>query len=267
VVALLDQVRFGFGNAVNEFGEAIGAGPIGSQASVASDEIVSTATTSVAQLLNSGVNRNGKITGPLAEHFGSDPVTFTLNMVKHFDSFMRGVCNRVADRTGNAEFSVPASTGKGGSVKVAAKVSNKQPSAHVALVCALNATQNPGVLLEEAGRQQQGLPAKRGLDGPFIWYPPGQVTARGFFGIDEAAAAAACLAILVAVAPAIIGALISVVGSIVPGLAEAVGLGPKKPPPPPPGLFGIEGLDPLVAIAIAAAIAAAAFLLLRKKHA
>jgi len=268
MTSLLDQINTGVAGLEHQ------ASSLATTVSNDASQFVKGAQANVAALLASGVNAQGKPTGPLADHFGTDPVQFAVNSVKFFDSFMRGLVNRLNVRTKKTSFSVPAGAaflGAAGSVTgtknvtVPTALTSKDPSARVALVVTLYAINNPAELLEEAGRQQQGLPVAHGLDGPWTWYPQ-YLPARGFFGIDEAAAAAAALAILVAIAPAIITALISVVGAIAPSIASAIGIGQKPPPPPPPGLLGISGLDPTIVIVVAAAVGAY-ILLVHKKHA
>ncbi len=233
-----------------------------------SDDIVRGASKSVAQLTGSGVNGNGRVVGPLADVFGSDPMEFALNATKHFNGFFRSTSNRVAERAGKANFSVDAPGGRGGKVKVPAKLTKKDKPARVALVTTLNALEHPAILLEEAGREQQGLPVKRGLDGPYTWYPT-HLPARGFFGIDEAVAGAAALSILVALAPAIIGALISVVGAISGEagkvVSDVLGGDEEELPVEEPGLFGIAGLDPMIAVIIGAAVLVGGYLVLSKR--
>jgi hypothetical protein len=250
--------------------EDIGQSASSFVASVTNDAeaFVSGAQNNVAQLLNSGVNSQGRVTGPLAEQFGSDPMEFMLNATRHFSSFLRGTCDRVAERSGQAAFAVPAPRG-GGTMQVPTRVRRDDPTAKLALVVALNATERPAVLLEEVGRQQQGLPVKRGLDGGsggYVWFPP-TMPARGLFGIDDAVLIGSVIAIIVAIAPALIAALISVVGSVSKQAGDALGglFGPKAPPPPPPGLFGIDGLDPVMAAIIGGAVLVGGFLLVRSR--
>lgn len=249
-----------------------GASSFGSQVSslattVTNDaeSFVRGAQNNVAALVNSGVNAAGQVTGPLADHFGKDPLSFVSNSVKFFDSFMRKLVTRMNTRTKQSSFK--AATATGSSVNVSTSLTTKDPSARVALVVALYAIHFPAQLLEEAGREQQGLPVGRGLDGPYTWYPQ-YLPARGFFGIDEAAAAAAAIAIIVAIAPAIITGLISLIGAIAPQAVAAVTgvLGGNKPPPPPPGLFG-TGIDPTIVIVLAAAVAAYILFVRHKKAA
>ncbi len=220
---------------------------------------VAGAQNSVALLAGSSINSHGKVVGPLADHFGSDPIQFCVNACKHFDVIMRDICGRVATRTGQASYTVQTAKGN---ATVNARPAKSDPSAHVALLITLGALHHPAVLLEEGGRAQQGLPVKRGLDGGehgFVWYPTvGMGGTRGFFGIDEAAAAAAALAIIVAVAPAIITGLIAVVGAIAPTVVKGVGdtvggiFNPK--PPPDPNAGKILGLDPPIAMAAGAVV-------------
>lgn len=223
---------------------------------------VAGAQRNVSQLLNSGVNSQGQVVGPLGDMFGHDPATFAMNATKHFNSLFRSAVNRVADRAGRATYDVDVPHGKVSTVQVPARVTSRTTVPELTLTVTLAAIHHPAILLEEAGRVQQGLPVKRGLDGDFVWYPP-TMSSRGLFGVDDAVLGGAVLAIIVAIAPLIVGAIVSFVGTVAPGIVQGVtdALAPPKPPPPPPGLFGIDGLDPVVAGVIAVALAAGAFLL------
>lgn len=234
------------------------------------DAFIHGAQKNVAVLLNSGINAQGQVTGPLGEHFGRDPMQFTLNMTKHFDKFIRQLVNRVSERTGTAEIEAPITSGKGGTARIKTRVGRNEKTPHLALVMALQAKHHPAALIEEAGRIQQGLPVKRGLDGDYVWYPSMSMNgARGFFGFDEAIAFAGAIAIivgLIGIAPALISGIMALVGAIGPSL----GLGGKPAdngPPPSNGLLGIDGLDPTMAIIIVGVLVVGGWLLLKRPHA
>lgn len=214
---------------LSQFGQA--ASSFATTVTHDASQFVQGAQQNVAQLTGSAV-RAGKVVGPLAEAFGSDPVQFTLGAVKHFDSFMRDVATRVAHRTGTTTYSTVDVVGR--PLKIHAVPAKSDNSAMVALIIGQASIHHPAIVLEEASRSQQGIPAKRGLgggDSGYTWHPVmlrgsaavvSSEQPRGFFGIDEAAAGAAALAIIVAIAPGIIMALISVASAAAPTIISAI---------------------------------------------
>lgn len=197
------------------------------------------------------VDDNGKIHGPLADVFGSNPLSFAINAVKTKHTPLVDLVNRVAVhrlKKDTAQIKDP----QGKTHVVNLRPTTKTSVAEVALALCVEAMARPASVADEVERMALGLPAGRGVDGYIDPAAP-----RMLFGVDDAIIVGAIVSVLVAIAPMIIGALLSLVGAAVPAIAGA--LQPKKPPPDP-GLFGLP-----IPIVAAAGVGLVLLLVLGKK--
>lgn len=247
------------------------AGALASQASQLGSQAGLSAAASVGVKLPAigSVGADGKVTGPAAQVFGSDPQTFILNATRRFRGDVSTLINRVAARAGSANFSTSS---RGKQVSISSRAKSGDSNAKLALLLALHARHHPAQLADEAGRMAAGVGPGRGLDGCVDW-PSYMVAsgqqARGLFGVDDAVLFAAVVSIVVAIigvaGPFVIQGLVAVVGSVAPEAGKAVEgfFGKKEQEPVDETIFG---LDPVI-VMVAAAAVAAYFLFFAKKRA
>jgi len=196
---------------LQKFGDDVvdGITKFGSDAQSALDQ----ATRNTISLAGSGVNAGGKIFGPVADMFGSDPTAFVLNVAKKTRTTARQLLIRVAERTGKLSYEFPTPQGQR---KVTAKPPSNASANQIALTLALCALDSPATMQEEAGRMATGLPVKpRGLSG-YTVYPLGlQGSPRGLFGIDDALILGIIVPIIAAIAAAVLPGLISAASGVI----------------------------------------------------
>lgn len=241
------NVSNGINTAVQDVGNAIGSAEHSAQ------NAVDQATRATAALAGSGVNAKGQITGPLAESLGADPHQFILNLSRQVKAKAQALVVRVADRTGKATytFAVP---GGGAARSVSARPPSSADPTTIALTLVLAAIDAPATMVEEAGRQANGLPVKpRGLMG-FTHYPMSIAgVPRGLFGIDDAALLAIAVPIIIAIASAVLPGLIGAASNVVKAVASGA---IKSPGDLIAAITGGQTADQTAAAAAAAAAAA-----------
>lgn len=202
-------------------------------------------------LVGSSIDSNGRIRGPLAQAFGSDPVTFALNSVKSQYARCVDLVNRVAlNRLQKRSLVVTDVQGKKHTISLV--VTKKTSVAEVALALAAEAITSPAAVADEAQRIMTGAGPGRGLDG--------FVGVRHLFGIDDAIVFGGIISVLIAIGPALIGALVALVSHAVPAVSDALA---PKPPPPPPTIFGVDQNIALIGGGLALVVVL--FVLMKKK--
>lgn len=203
---------------------------------------------------------NGKLNGPLAAKYGSDPVVFFHNVVKKDVGFWTNVTNDVAARSGRSTYRVTdPGTGKAGDVPAITKTS--APFNVIAMTVCLAAVNNPALFVDAAGRRASGVGGGRGVDDVY-WWPGSMAVAqgagagpgRGVFGADDLAAIAGIATAIAAIAGVILPVLVSAVGFVVKVVGPA--LVPKQDAPPPSPPDQVAGIPiPLILVGVAALIA------------
>lgn len=229
--------------------------------------LITDAQTAGANLLHQAQNEaaslahveNGRVLGPLAEEFGSDPVQFCNNAVRAGFTQFVGIVNDCARRSGRSTYAVTDPKTKK-QTNVPATLTTGSPFNVVVLTCALAAQSNPSLFVDAAGRVSSGVGGGHGIDDVHFWPHTvwgGKIGPRGIVGIDDALG---ILSIIAAVATI----LTLVAKFAIPALAAAVGFVTKivapPPAPPPPSSGTVFGIPP-VALLVAAAIALALVLL------
>lgn len=177
---------------------------------------VDQATKNTLQFAGSGINSAGKVVGPVADMFGSDPLAFVMNVAKQTSKASGELLRRVAKRTGKLSYTFPTLQGDR---KVAASPPTNASVAQIALTLALCALDAPATMQEEAGRMANGLPVKpRGLSGYTVFPLSLQGSPRGIFGIDDAIVLGIITPILAAIAAAILPGLIAAASGVITAL-------------------------------------------------
>jgi hypothetical protein len=191
---------------VDSLAKSVGRGTV-SAAHNAEDAGQQIADALAGPLRGTSVGADGKIRGPLAQKFGSDPVQFALNGVAHALSRFVELSNRASSRVGRSTTKVKDNTGRVHEVKHAVTKSSK-PVEVAASVVTLSA-QHPAVVADEIQRIMLGVPAGKGLDG--------FVGVRHLFGIDDAVLFGAIATIIVGLGTALLPIIVSLIGGVLGG--------------------------------------------------
>lgn len=232
---------------------------------------VDAATKNTAALAGSGVSAAGKITGPIADMFGSDPHSFLLNVASKLKKRSRELCLRVADRTGKLSYVFSTAQGQR---KVTAKPPSNADANQIALTLALAALDAPATMIEESGRMANGLPVKeRGLAG-FTVFPhalSGGGQERGLFGIDDAILLTIIVPIIAQIAAVVLPTLISAASNVIKQVTTPAGPSPEQQAAAAAAAADEEKKKSMVTIAVVAAVVllggAGIFVAMRKKRA
>lgn len=200
---------------------------------------------------------NGKVRGPLAEVFGSDPVQFVNNAIRSQLSHFVKISNETARRSGRTTHKVTDPSSKK-IVDVPARLGANPPFSVIVMTTVLNAKSAPGVFIDAAGREAAGVGGGKGIDD--LYFGPG-ILANGARGLVEGiplptptdlAAIAAIATAIVGLAALVLPPLISAVGFVVKQISGGGDAAKPKAPPPDPGFLG-TGINPIIILVVAAA--------------
>lgn len=182
---------------------------------------------------------DGKLHGPLADAFGSDPVTFAINGVKSQFAKCVDIANRCVARLGLT--TVDAKDSRGVKHTIVLRVTSKSSVVEViAALCAFS-IRFPAVIGDELNRLVLGFPVGKGANG-FI-----KPKARGTGA--EIPVILAVIGLLVVIAPIILPPILSLLKDGGKSISDAL-----KPPPPPDNSGGLFGVSFPVLAAVGAGI-------------
>lgn len=200
---------------------------------------------------------NGKLSGPLAAKFGTDPVVFFNNAIKSNVAFWVAVTNDVAARAGRTSYKV-ADPKSGKNVDVPAKIKTSTPFPVLALVVCLASVNHPDLFLDAAGRRASGVGGGKGIDDVY-WWPASMAVAQGagtgpgpghgVVGFDDVIIGLVGLATaILGIGAVVLPVLISGVGFVVKQVTNAT----KPPDQPAPQGESVGGIPiPLILVGVA----------------